>query len=192
MRLRFRVRDPFTIAGFGIVAVATVVTSLLAAPDARGALGATLSLLMLAVARHDKRHLRIPNELVGVAFVLGLIFTALSEPSAPAQAVGLALLRTAVVAGAFLAVKAGYCRLRGRDGLGLGDVKLAGVAGTWLDWLSIMIAIDIAVVAALISYLIRQYARQRPLRATGLLPFGLYLAPAIWIGWLIETVLFAR
>jgi len=27
----------------------------------------------------------------------------------------------------------------------------------------------------------------RPLRATAFLPFGLFLAPAIWIGWLGET-----
>ena len=33
------------------------------------------------------------------------------------------------------------------------------------------------------------YLRDRPLRATAFLPFGLFLAPAIWIGWLIEALL---
>ena len=35
----------------------------------------------------------------------------------------------------FFALRYGYARLRGRQGLGLGDVKLAFVAGAWLDWL---------------------------------------------------------
>jgi hypothetical protein len=30
-----------------------------------------------------------------------------------------------------------YQRLRGREGIGLGDAKLAGAAGVWLDWPSI-------------------------------------------------------
>jgi leader peptidase (prepilin peptidase)/N-methyltransferase len=30
--------------------------------------------------------------------------------------------------------------------------------------------------------------RKRPLKATAFLPFGLFLAPAIWIGWLAEAM----
>jgi leader peptidase (prepilin peptidase)/N-methyltransferase len=33
------------------------------------------------------------------------------------------------------------------------------------------------------------YLRKRLLRATALLPFGLFLAPAIWLGWLAEAQL---
>jgi hypothetical protein len=29
------------------------------------------------------------------------------------------------------------------------------------------------------------------LRATGRLPFGLFLAPAIWLGWLLDATLLA-
>ena len=52
-----------------------------------------------------------------------------------AEAVGFALLRGAVLALLFLGAARRYRRLRGRDGIGLGDVKLAGVAGAWLGWL---------------------------------------------------------
>jgi leader peptidase (prepilin peptidase)/N-methyltransferase len=31
--------------------------------------------------------------------------------------------------------------------------------------------------------------RKRPLQATAFLPFGLFLAPAIWIGWLAQALL---
>jgi leader peptidase (prepilin peptidase)/N-methyltransferase len=34
-----------------------------------------------------------------------------------------------------------------------------------------------------------EYLRKRPLKATAFLPFGLFLVPAIWIGWLVEALL---
>jgi len=94
-----------------------------------------------------------------------------------------------VLALAFFGLRAVYRRLRGRHGIGLGDVKLAGVAGVWLDWSIIPVAIEIAAVAALGTYLIRHLWFRRALRPTTRLPFGLFLAPAIWIGWLLETTL---
>ena len=49
----------------------------------------------------------------------------------------------------FLTVRMVYAQVRGRQGLGLGDVKLALVAGAWLDWMMIPIAIDSGVGRAL-------------------------------------------
>ena len=70
--------------------------------------------------------------------------------------------------------------------IGLGDIKLAAVAGVWLDWHMMPIAIDIAAAAALAVYVTRQLALGRIIRPTGRLPFGLFLAAAIWIGWLLD------
>lgn len=185
------VRTHSAIAPFLLVAAVAAAISLIVAPNVRGIFGAGLALVLFAIAYYDAHYLIIPNSGVGAALVLALvqIFVAPTAPFAPT--VELALLRVAVVAGALLAVKLGYQAVRGRHGLGMGDVKLAAVAGAWLDWLTILVAIDIAVFAALASYVVRQYARQRPLRATGALPFGLYLAPAIWLGWLLEATLLA-
>jgi leader peptidase (prepilin peptidase)/N-methyltransferase len=80
--------------------------------------------------------------------------------------------------------------LRGREGLGWGDVKLAGVAGVWLDLVMLPIAIEIAALGAIAVYLWRQYSRSRPLRLESRLPFGAFLAPSIWLGWLLEASLF--
>jgi len=98
-------------------------------------------------------------------------------------------VRGAVAGGGFLAIKLGYRRLRGREGIGMGDVKLAGVAGAWLDWFAIVIAVEIAVMAALGAILVRHAVMKRPVRAASVLPFGLYLAPAIWVAWFVQTVL---
>ncbi len=65
----------------------------------------------------------------------------------------------------FLGLRALYARLRDREGLGLGDVKLAAVAGAWLDWPMIPVAIEIAAFAALSIYVLRNFVRKRPMRA---------------------------
>ena len=65
------------------------------------------------------------------------------------EALADAALRGAVLAFAFLSLLILYRRLRGRDGIGLGDVKLAGVAGVWLDWWVLPGVIEIAALAAL-------------------------------------------
>jgi leader peptidase (prepilin peptidase)/N-methyltransferase len=51
------------------------------------------------------------------------------------------------------------------------------------------IAIEIAALAALAAYVVRQRKRARVLRAAGRIPFGAFFAPAIWLGWVTETIL---
>jgi leader peptidase (prepilin peptidase)/N-methyltransferase len=151
----------------------------------RGAVGALLALLMLAIAVIDARRFIIPNELTLATLMLALVQAALLDVHA-AAAVLQAVLRGAALALIFFAIRETYAKLRGRDGLGLGDVKLAGVAGAWLGWTAIPIAVEIAALSALAMYLVR-YLSGRPLRATQRIPFGLFLAPAIWIAWMFEV-----
>ena len=84
---------------------------------------------------------------------------------------------------------AGYRWWRGRDGLGLGDIKLAGVAGAWLGFVTVFAVVELATLAALGAYFLTGAIRKRPFKATAILPFGVFLAPAIWLGWLTEALL---
>jgi leader peptidase (prepilin peptidase)/N-methyltransferase len=63
------------------------------------------------------------------------------------------------------------------------------VAGAWLDWLTMAIAVELAAVAGLVTYLVRRHWLGRQLHMTSRLPFGLFFAPAIWVGWLLETTM---
>jgi len=173
---------------FAIVSVAAALASIVAAPDVRGVLGAALALLMGAIALYDARHFIIPNILNAGALALALAHAAALDPDAAAMQIMLALGRGVAAGGVFLAIKLGYRWLRGREGLGMGDVKLAGVAGAWLDWFAILLAVELAVLAALGVHLARMGLRGRPLRAASALPLGLYLAPAIWVAWFVQTV----
>jgi len=166
-----------------------VAASVALVPDSRGAWGAGLAVLMVAIAAIDARRFIIPDELTAAALALGLVYAAVEDSEIWAQALAWSVLRGAVPALAFLGVRAGYRRWRGREGIGLGDVKLAGVAGVWLDWSTIPIAIEIAAVAALGAYFILHFYFRRTVRRTTRLPFGLFLAPAIWIAWILETTL---
>ncbi len=171
-----------------VASAVAIISSVAAVPGAAGVLGAGLALTMLAIAATDARRFIIPDPLNAAGLALGFSHAAwASEGETLAAAVGGAALRAALVALSFFVLRALYARYRGREGIGLGDVKLAAVAGAWLDWPVIPIAIEIAALSALAAYAVRRYICRRPLRATSALPFGLFFAPAIWFGWLLEA-----
>jgi len=173
----------------GLMLLAVVGVSLAAAPGLDGVLGAFLGALMLAIAASDFRRYIIPNELTGAALALALFRAGAVGPEAGWEALIWAAGRGLAIALPFLALMTGYRWWRGRDGLGLGDIKLAAVAGVWLSFVTVFAVVELATLSALGAYFVSGYLRKRPLKATARLPFGLFLAPAIWIGWLVEAML---
>jgi leader peptidase (prepilin peptidase) / N-methyltransferase len=173
--------------GLGILAAATIAASVFTAPGWPGVLGAGLGLLMLAIAVVDGRYFIIPNALTIATLALGLVYAALLGGW---LGIGEGLLRGGVLAFAFLVLRAGYQWFRGRTGIGLGEVKLAGAGGIWLGWMMLPVAVEIAALAALAAYALRWLAG-RPVQRLTRVPFGLFFAPAIWLAWLIETALTA-
>jgi len=175
------------IAGLAALGLGMVALSVWAAPGVPGWLGAGLALIVLAIAAIDARWFIIPNELSAAGFALALVNAAVLAQDGVMAAIGMAALRGAVLALLFLGLRLLYRRVRGRDGIGLGDVKLAGVMGAWLGWVTIPIAVEIAALSAIAVYLFRHYARGRPIDRTLKFPFGLFLAPSIWLCWLFEV-----
>jgi leader peptidase (prepilin peptidase)/N-methyltransferase len=167
-------------------AIAAAATSLAVAPETQRITGAGLALLMAAIAATDARYFVIPDTLNIAALALALVEVGIHQEIA-AEAIGWAIIRGVVLSLLFLGLRLAYRRLRNRDGIGLGDVKLAGAAGAWLSWQAIPIAIEIAALAALGAYTIHRYACGRALRAGSRLPFGLFFAPAIWLTWFLEA-----
>ena len=174
------------VAAIGALAVGV---SMAAAHGTVGWLGAGLALAMLAIAVVDGQSFLIPDPLNAAGLALGLANSAVLGQGDLVAAMAGSALRAAVLALLFFGLRLIYARLRGRDGLGLGDVKLAAVAGVWLDWSVMPIAVEIAALSALSVYALRRYVLRHPLRSSSRLPFGLYFAPAIWIGWLVQTTL---
>jgi len=102
----------------------------------------------------------------------------IDRPALPAHLAGGAIGFAALAAVAFA-----YQRLRGREGLGLGDAKLAGVGGAWLGWLALPSLVLVAAAGGLILYAIAALrGGTRMLDAP--IPFGIPLGFAIWLVWL--------
>jgi leader peptidase (prepilin peptidase)/N-methyltransferase len=171
------------------VLLAAVSASLIAVPGAEGLAGGFLACLMVAIMVVDSRRYVIPNELTAAAMALALLRAAVISADVDPHPVIMTVCRSAVTALPFLLLMLGYRRWRGREGVGFGDVKLAAVAGAWLGWVTILATIEFATLSALGVYLLSALIRKRRIKATAFLPFGAFLAPAIWIGWLVEALL---
>ncbi len=48
---------------------------------------------------------------------------------------------------------------------------------------------ELAALSALAAYALRSLIRRTPMRASAAMPFGLFLAPSIWLAWLAERLL---
>jgi leader peptidase (prepilin peptidase)/N-methyltransferase len=134
---------------------------------------------LLALAWIDVRRLILPDVLTLPLIVAGLLAAAVLDPDSLAErALGAAL--------GYLALRAvawAYLRLRGREGLGQGDAKLLAAAGAWLGAVALP---QIILVAALSALLVAAALRLsgRTMHAHSALPFGPFLALAIWALWL--------
>jgi len=175
----------------GLIGLATAAASIWTVPGTNGWLGAGLALLMLAIAVADYRFLIIPNELTAAALALAVINAVLAQAPSIVENLVAAALRGVLTMAFFWGIRRLYGWLRQREGLGLGDVKLAFVTGAWLDWAMIPVAIEIAALGALVAYGAWHLFGKRPIDATSRLPFGLFFAPAIWLSWLIGAMVFA-
>jgi leader peptidase (prepilin peptidase) / N-methyltransferase len=162
-----------------------VVASILVAPGLLGMFGAALAILMIAIAVTDARYFIIPDLLVLAALGLGLLQALLFESENFLASTAGSVLRGLTMAIVFWSLRKAYKWLRGYEGIGLGDVKLAAVAGVWLDFLAITCAVELAALAALAAIAVLS---MRGMVITGKtrVPFGCFLAPAIWLAWLMD------
>ena len=156
------------------------------APGMSGVMGAALAVISLAIAGVDYRQMIIPDELNASAFVVGLVAAGLKSSTAPFDAILEAVVRAAAMFAVFFVFRGLYRRLRGVEGMGLGDVKLAAAAGAWLDWPQLPIAVDIAALSALAAAFFARLGG-REVTFTARVPFGLFFAPSILILWALYS-----
>jgi leader peptidase (prepilin peptidase)/N-methyltransferase len=141
--------------------------------------GTGLGWALLAAAAADVRHRVLPDAIVLPLAVAGLAATWAFDASAALDHV----VGAAVGGFAFLAIREAYRALRRREGLGLGDVKLAAAAGAWVGWAPLPDVVLIAALGGLIIALVR-WLGGAPLDRYARLPFGPFLCLGIWLVWL--------
>jgi len=156
-------------------------------PWACAAASTTLGTLMIAGADVDARTCLLPDTVTVGALLLGLVFAPVLDPTEPWRACGIALSRAAGAALVFAAVRWAYAGIRGAEGLGLGDVKLAAAGGAWLAVAAVPLWLGLASISALIVVLLARLRGHAIDRATRV-PFGVFLCPALWLVFYVSAL----
>lgn len=140
---------------------------------------AGLGWTLLALAAIDLRHYLLPDLLTLPLVPAGWLvaFAVAGWPVAAADAA------VGAVAGfvAIWAVGWLYRRLRGREGIGLGDAKLLAGAGAWVGWQGLASVVLIAALLGIAAALLAALRRGQRLDPASRLPFGVFLALGTWL-----------
>ncbi|PJG49167.1 prepilin peptidase [Sphingobium sp. LB126] len=153
------------------------------APDLGGIGWALLGWLLLTLAVLDKRHLWLPDALTLPLAFLGFTIGLWSTDAG----MGDRVIGAAVGYLALLCVALGYRRLRGREGLGLGDAKLLGALGAWFGWQALPFIVLLAASLGLLAVLAAM-AVGRAVDARTQVPLGTFLAVAAVPGWWLSVL----
>lgn len=147
-----------------------------AVPPALAVPSAVLGWALLALALTDVACQRLPDWGTLPLIPIGLALSAMGLTGP------LAVHALGAVAGylAFAGIAWGYRRVRGAEGLGLGDAKLLAAAGAWLGVLALPSVVLVGAGASLAALAIAGGGRS-PRRAV---PFGPGLALGFWLVWL--------
>lgn len=171
---------------------ATAATALCAAlsfwllPPTSAVFATLLAPLMIYVAVYDLRYMIIPDWTVVAIAILGLTFVGtLTEPGITPWAFLDGLLRMTLAGVALLVLRLLY-RLRvGSEGLGLGDVKLAAAGASFLHWDLLPFVLAAAALGCALAIGTRMLVRRTSFDRHTEIPFGAFLAPAIWFGFVL-------
>jgi leader peptidase (prepilin peptidase) / N-methyltransferase len=154
---------------------------------------AIFSALMIVLVFTDMRERILPDVLNYSGFVAGLLLSLVTKPSdgtalwlanrmfdfpppAPVISLADALLGAAFGSGLLWLVAEAYFRLRGREGMGLGDVKMMLMAGTFLGLKRTLLTILAGSVLGSVLGLAFMLARRK--ESDYELPFGSFLGMA--------------
>ncbi|MFB9148700.1 prepilin peptidase [Roseovarius ramblicola] len=156
--------------------VALAAAAILVAPTpALMALGALWLWLLMGLALCDLTAMRLPDPLNAALLATGLGL-GMSGPGT-----GAALIGAGAGAGAFLTIRLAYQALRGREGLGMGDVKLMAGIGAGLGWQALPL---VALIASLCALGVTLALRHGRVERDAEIPFGAYLCAAAALVWI--------
>lgn len=162
----------------GSAGVALLSAFMLPWPDAVAS--TALGMLMVVGADVDARNFLLPDIVTGGAVISGLAASAALDPSAHWLGLVAAVGRALLVAALLWIARIAYSWLRKREGIGLGDVKLAAAVGAWLPLEAVPNCFVLAAGAALIAVILARL-RGAPIERTARVPFGAFLCLALWV-----------
>ena len=126
----------------------------------------------------DLQHKILPNVITVPGIVVGFVCSLFVPPGWLESIIGIV-----VGGGSLFAIAETYYRVRGQEGLGMGDVKLLGMIGAFLGWKLVLLTLVFASVAGSLAGGILIISGRGNMKYA--LPFGTFLAvgalvAAIW------------
>ena len=175
--------DPTHVA-VELAAIAVVAAAATVEPDpAQLWVDCLLGWTLLALAWIDWQWMRLPDVLTLPLLLAGLGVTLAWQPEALAEHAAAAIVAYIALRG----LAAAYRRLRGREGLGAGDAKLLAACGAWMGLAALPWILLLAATAGLVAALVSVLAGRRVEAGTAV-PFGPWLALALWLLWLTRDL----
>jgi leader peptidase (prepilin peptidase) / N-methyltransferase len=159
---------------------AVFTVSMLSLPWPAAVASSVLGLLMIAAADVDAKTLLLPDVIIYGAIGSGIIAAVALGRFDAWHAIAAAIARGSATALVLALLRWSYARVRTREGLGFGDVKLAVAVGVWLPAETIPLCFGLAAGAALIAVMLARF-RGETIDASTRVPFGAFLCPALWL-----------
>jgi leader peptidase (prepilin peptidase)/N-methyltransferase len=126
----------------------------------------------------DLQHKILPNAITVPGIVVGFVCSLFVEPGWRDSLIGIV-----IGGGVLFAIAEAYYRVRGQEGLGMGDVKLLGMIGAFLGWKLVLLTLVLASFAGSVAGGAMIVSGRGDMKYA--LPFGTFLAvgalvAAIW------------
>ncbi len=126
---------------------------------------------LIVLAFIDLDHRILPNPITLTGVVAGVVASLFLPPGWQASLIGV------VIGGGVLwAIGEAYFRLRGIEGMGMGDVKMLGMVGAFLGWKAVLVTLVVASFAGAFVGVVMLRLRSHAMKYQ--LPFGTFLAAA--------------
>lgn len=173
---------PFAMAFIAFAALYAIISAphVLTAEQTAITATALLAIALIALSAWDATTLRLPDIITLPLIVLGIA-------TAPPDAMLCRALSAVAGGAALFALALTYKRIRHRDGLGLGDVKLFAAAGAWVGLENLSSVLLIACIAAIATIgVVTQLNRK--IKLSDCIAFGPFLALGFWVVWLYKPM----
>jgi leader peptidase (prepilin peptidase)/N-methyltransferase len=132
---------------------------------------------MIVLFAIDLRHRILPNVITLTGIAAGVLASLALPPGLVSSLIGVIL-----GGGLLFLLSEGYYRLRGHEGLGMGDVKMLAMIGAFLGWRLTLVTLFLASLAGSVIGLTLIAASRGGMKTA--LPFGTFLA----VGALVASV----
>lgn len=141
--------------------------------------GVLLAGVIVTLAAFDIRRMILPNRLNLLLGAIGLAQNiALDLPGLIDGLIG-----SLVGAGLLYVTAISFRKIRGIEGLGLGDQKFVAAAGLWIGWKDLPLMLLVAAMSALTFIVLSAIAREN-FDPTARIPFGPFLGLGAFVSWL--------